>query len=123
MQVYKKEAGMWARVPVAVIGGIITVYAARGAMKWGTGNAQYIWAGIVFALCACGTLFLAFFHRKMGDVLIDTENEMRKVVWPTREEVRGSTVVVITTVAILGATIYAMDIGLAGFFRLIHLYR
>ncbi len=122
MRIYKKEEGMWARVPAAIAGGIITVYASRAASSWGRGAASYIWAGAVFAVLGFVTLYIAFFHRKTADVLIDTESEMRKVVWPTREEVSGSTGVVIATTIILGAAIYTVDILLANFFTLVGLY-
>jgi len=55
-------------------------------------------------------------------VLIDTESEMRKVVWPNREEVVGSTTVVIATTVLLGLMIYSLDIGLAQFLDLVGLY-
>jgi len=122
IQVYKKEEGMWARVPLAIVGGIITLYATDAAMKWNFWLDRYVWGGIVFAAFAAATVYFAFFHRKMGDLLIETESEIRKVVWPTREEVQGSTIVVITTVLILGLSIFVVDVGLANFLKLIGLY-
>lgn len=122
MGVYKKDEGMWARAPVAIIGGIITVAVTRWAMTLAKPPASYIWGGAVFLALAVATLFLAFFHRKAGDVLIDTESEMRKVVWPNREEVVGSTTVVIATTVLLGLMIYSLDIGLAQFLDLVGLY-
>jgi preprotein translocase subunit SecE len=113
---------MWARMPVAVVGGIITVYSARAVMNWAAGPTQYIWGGIVFALLAVVSLYIAFFHRKTGEVLIETESEMRKVVWPTRDEVSGSTMVVIATTLILALVLYMSDVALAKFFRLIRFY-
>jgi len=119
---YKREEGMWARVPAAVVGGAVTVYATDAALGWNLGNMRYIWAALVFAALGLATLFLAFFHTKTGEVLIDTENEMRKVVWPSREEVSGATTVVIMTVIILGVAIYMMDIALANILSLVGLY-
>ena len=122
MGVYKKDEGMWARMPVALIGGAITVMATRKAMTWGAGSASYLWAGGMFLVLAVGTLFVAFFHQKTGDVLIDTESEMRKVVWPNRDEVAGSTIVVIVTTVLLGMSIYAADWLFAQCFRWAGLY-
>jgi len=122
VQVYKKEEGMWARFPLAIVGGIITVAMTRAAQGWMKGVAGFVAAGVVFAICSGITLYVTFFHKKMGDVLIDTESEMRKVVWPTREEVQGSTIVVIATVVILGLAIFGMDWGLGSFCRWIGLY-
>ncbi len=122
MQMHKRDEGMWARMPLAILGGIVTVQAARAAQGWASGPASYLVAGVVFALCALITLYLAFFHRKVGDVLIDTESEMRKVVWPTRDEVSGSTIVVIGTVFLLGMTMFAFDSFFALAFQWIGLY-
>ena len=122
MGVYKKDEGMWARVPIALIGGAITVAATRAAMDWGTGSASYIWAGVAFLVLATVTLFFAFFHQKTGEVLIDTESEMRKVVWPNRDEVTGSTIVVIVTTVLLGVGIYALDRCIGGVLILVNLY-
>ena len=123
MQVYKRDEGMWARMPLAIVGGIVTVIATNAAMKWGAGIAPFIWAGFIFAALGIVTLYLAFFHKKIGGVLIDTENEMRKVVWPSREEVTGSTIVVIFATILLGAAIFAVDIILAHALSLVGLYR
>ncbi len=113
---------MWARMPVALIGGVITVAATRAAREWAEPPGGYIWAGAIFLVFAAATLFVAFFHRKTGDVLIDTENEMRKVVWPTREEVAGSTAVVIVTVVLLGMSVYMVDVALGKLLILVKLY-
>ncbi|MFW6159049.1 MAG: preprotein translocase subunit SecE [Planctomycetota bacterium] len=122
MKTYKKDEGMWARVPAAVVGGVVTYFATEWALSWSGGSLRFVLAGIVFAVLAVVTLYFVFFHQKTGDVLIDTENEMRKVVWPTREEVAGSTLVVIATVFILGVTIYVMDIVLTRGLDLIGVY-
>jgi preprotein translocase SecE subunit len=122
MGVYKKDEGMWARVPIALIGGAITVATTRAAMDWVSGSASYIAGGIAFLIMATITLFFAFFHQKTGEVLIDTEGEMRKVVWPNRDEVTGSTIVVIVTTVLLGVGIYALDRCIGGFLILVNLY-
>jgi len=108
---------MWARVPVAITGGVITILATRAALKLGT-----IWGGVVFLVLAVATLYLSFFHRKAGDVLIDTESEMRKVVWPSRDEVTGSTIVVIASSLLLGLAIFVMDVILTYGLKLVRLY-
>ena len=122
MGVYKKDEGMWARVPIALIGGAITVAITRAAMNWVKGRGSYIAAGIAFLIMATLTLFFAFFHQKTGEILIDTEGEMRKVVWPNRDEVTGSTIVVIVTTVLLGVGIYVLDRGIGGFLILVNLY-
>lgn len=122
MQIYRQEEGMWARMPLAIVGGLVTVSAARAAMGVTATNWKYLWLAGVFLVLGAVTLYLAFFHRKTGELLIDTETEMRKVVWPTREEVTGSTTVVIGTIALLGVAIYVMDILLTEGLQLAGVY-
>ena len=45
----------------------------------------------------------------------EVRGEMRKVAWPTREEVINSTMVVLIAVIFMGATIFALDYGAAKF--------
>ena len=113
---------MWARMCVAIIGGLVTVRVTGSAMNWAEGAMSYVWGGVAFSLLALATLYLAFFHVKIGDMLIDTESEMRKVVWPSRDEVKGSTIVVVATTILLGTTIYFMDYILARLLVLVNLY-
>lgn len=43
----------------------------------------------------------------------ETMIELRKVSWPSREEIRGSTIVVIITSIILAAFLFVVDSGLS----------
>ena len=60
-----------------------------------------------FLLCAAifagGMLWLHTWQQKpkVADLLIDTEHELRKVTWPTMQEVVNSSLVVVISVAIL----------------------
>ena len=45
----------------------------------------------------------------------EVRGEMRKVAWPTRDEVVNSTMVVLIAVIFMGATIFALDYGAAKF--------
>ena len=44
------------------------------------------------------------------DLLVDTQAELQKVSWPTREELRSSTTVVLVCIFILGAFLYVVDV-------------
>ncbi|HPD16717.1 MAG TPA: preprotein translocase subunit SecE [Planctomycetota bacterium] len=55
----------------------------------------------------------------MADLLIETQQEMRKVAWSSRAEVIGSTIVVLVTVVLLSLFIFVTDsilLALAGVF-------
>jgi preprotein translocase subunit SecE len=47
--------------------------------------------------------------QKVKTFALDVQMEMKKVTWPTREELRGSTVVVIVTVIIVSIFIGVVD--------------
>ena len=57
--------------------------------------------------------------QKTINFLKEVRGELGKVAWSTREEVLGSTFVVITITAILGLFIFAVDIILARLLKLI----
>lgn len=43
----------------------------------------------------------------------DIRGEMKKVTWPSWKEVRGTTIVVLVTVAFFGLYFYVVDLGLS----------
>jgi preprotein translocase SecE subunit len=47
--------------------------------------------------------------RRYIDLLIDTEGELRKVSWPTREDLTNSTAAVLVSIVLLGAFLVGMD--------------
>lgn len=51
-------------------------------------------------------------HEKAAEYFIETESEMRKVSWPTKDEVKGSTAVVIVVMFSLALIIFALDVML-----------
>lgn len=53
---------------------------------------------------------------RIADFLIDTENELKKVAWPTKDETISASIVVIFTVLILAAFLFVSDELLGVFF-------
>ncbi|OHB69913.1 MAG: preprotein translocase subunit SecE [Planctomycetes bacterium RBG_16_41_13] len=47
--------------------------------------------------------------KKAVEFLVETQNELQKVSWPTRYELVGSTIVVIISVVIIGFFILGVD--------------
>jgi preprotein translocase SecE subunit len=47
--------------------------------------------------------------RKWIDLLIDTEAELRKVFWPTRDDLISSTAAVLVSIVLLGVFLLAVD--------------
>ncbi len=56
------------------------------------------------------------------DFLTDTQAELKKVVWPTREEVRSGTIVTVLLLLVFGAYIFGLDTVIAQLFQGLHLY-
>ncbi len=59
---------------------------------------------LISTVVFCGTAALLYRYLerpKLADLLIETENELRKVTWPTLQEAIQSSVVVLVVVAVL----------------------
>ena len=54
---------------------------------------------------------------RVVDFLSAVETELRKVSWPTRQQVLGSAAVVIITMIALAAYLFLVDAGLTGIIR------
>ena len=77
--------------------------------------------GVVWAMVAIG-LFLSYRlvnYSRFADFLIAVEAEMSKVSWPSRQELIRSSIVVIATMFILAAVLFAYDIVLTWLFQTI----
>ena len=72
--------------------------------------------GIGVALFGMWGAWKAVNAGKLGDLLIDTELEMKKVTWPTFEETRKAAFVVIVCVLVMVAFLTAADKGLTWLF-------
>ena len=80
-----------------------------------------LWAGILFvALAAVIAIFvfgvqtglrgLDAASRSLVDLLVDTQAELQKVSWPSREDLSRSTVIVLSCVLLLGGFLWVVDI-------------
>ena len=69
--------------------------------------------GLVFGIVIVGGAF-AFAWRKgillrMANYIMETREELRKCTWPSYDELKGSTVVVMVAIAILGVFTIGAD--------------
>ncbi len=53
------------------------------------------------------------YPKKAKSFLVEVRAEFRKVTWPPRKEVYGTTVVVIITVFFFGFYLYGMDVAMS----------
>lgn len=136
-EVYRKKQGIYARYGVAAILGLIALFASYAlygtlialpevyagarvpvlnvSFNWG-----FLGAAILFLVCGVfvGILVggvqtriapLDAGGRKMVDFLVDTQAELQKVSWPTKQELVGSIFVVIVSVIVLTFYIFGVD--------------
>lgn len=54
---------------------------------------------------------------KVGTYVAETREELKKCTWPSREELKGSTVVVIISIALLSVLVVALDFIILKFVR------
>jgi len=126
--IHKSGQGYWTRV-----------FSAIGAGTLGLATASWLWrelasvnvgieqvyiqgaaALVVTLLTAAGVYLLIGVKHRPVDFLIATDGEMRKVHWPSSQEVRGSTWVVIGISFLIAMILFVADIVFAQFFTLIH---
>jgi preprotein translocase SecE subunit len=137
LEIYKKNQGIQARVSLGAGLGIMALMAAHSLYGSLLGVSELypgarvplVEAPITFGLLSAAVFFiisaalivvlttgyetglktLDVNSKKAVDFLIDTQGELQKASWPTREELIGSTAVVIFSVIILGVYIFGVD--------------
>ena len=124
--IYKPGQGKWVRW--GTVAGMAIV-ATCGAYWLATKQAQLINTSVIvrslvavvwMLLWAAGTFWLVN-SPKLGEFMIMTESEMRKVSWPSRREVVNSTKVIIILTVLLGALLWLVDMGFVQLFQAIGL--
>jgi len=133
LQLHKPNQGVYARAVAGAGGGIMAAFGAywlHGLVDlpeiWP--NAKFV-VPITYSLLAAAILFIILgglmalictgtaiglkkidkFSAASVDFLIESESELRKVSWPSREELTGSTFVVIFVTILLGVYIVTVD--------------
>jgi preprotein translocase subunit SecE len=76
--------------------------------------AEYSWiyrtlALVVLAVVACVIAAQTVKGRVFIELGVEAKTEIRKVVWPTREETTHTTLIVVAAVVVLGLILYALD--------------
>ena len=124
MKIYKQGQGYWTRMLTALATGMLVL--AGVVWLWQKLDV-YQWDKIIFVQAGLAVVIIAVFGTivfrwvgvkpKSVDFMIATEGEMKKVNWPTRKEVVGSTWVVICCVFLLVAVLLFADVAWQGIMR------
>lgn len=129
LELYKPEEATRSRGGIAVLCGALLLYGVASLYEYLAGgfwqmdltrgamgdefpiSPRVLLCGVLVVLFAIAIYALCN-HRRVVDFLIDTETEMQKVSWPSRNEVISSSIVVILCVIILAIYLGVVDYGL-----------
>ncbi len=118
IQIYKAAQGRYIRIGTAVAAGLVALVICWYVWYLLEANLGEQFAHKTYVAYAIpGALFVAMgivaFHYLNKPVVVDffvaTESEMKKVSWPGKAELWGSTLVVIGTVLVLAVLIFIWD--------------
>jgi preprotein translocase subunit SecE len=122
---YKPGQGYWTRTLSAL--GAMALAAAGAGWMWGEleGSGLYVQATVatIIVLVMLGLVWYLFNKPNIVDFLIATEAEMKKVNWPTRREIIGSTWLVIAGTFMMALLLYGIDVIFLELFRLINVIK
>ena len=140
LEIYKKGQGTKARVSAYVLLGLLVLFGAYAChaefntVGRGVGLpvadalgdlpviGAFTWMKLIsLGVFLAGMLLVHLWLNKPGsaDLLIDTEQEMRKVSWPSWPEVKSASLVVVVVTFVFGMSLYAFDKALQGLFSFI----
>lgn len=125
LSIYKPGQGYWTRVLSAVGAGVVVCVLLAwilNELAGGVGDEKT--RRIVQSIVAVGMLggfgglgYWVMNKPRIVDFLIATDSEMRKVNWPGRREIVGSTWVVICGTLLMAALLWVVDLGFAALFQ------
>lgn len=126
LQVYKSGQGYWTRTMTAIA--VMTF--SLGFAVWfndkllfkllsNQDNEMYWQAGIVAATAVLiGAILWWLLNKpKIADFMIATENEMKKVNWPSKQAVMGLTWIVIVGTLMIALILFVADFGFTNIFQ------
>lgn len=120
--IYKPGQGYWTRMLTAagagiiILSGVAWLWQQLSVIK--SDYTYYIQGATVLAviLVAGGLLWWLLNKPRIVDFMIATEAEMRKVNWPTRREIIGSTWIVICGTVMMAVLLLVIDVAFGKFF-------
>jgi preprotein translocase SecE subunit len=134
LEIYKKGQGKYARAVAYGIGSLLILFGAvRLHATFNVPNKGvlvedlpligdftiYKVIGIVAFFLGVLLWHLVLNRPSLTDLFIDTEQEMRRVSWPSKKDVKVASIVVIIVTFIMGLSLYGFDKLLQHLFKLI----
>jgi preprotein translocase SecE subunit len=132
LEFYKRGQGNWARLSAYAFGGSLIVFGAMRLYASINRPGERVFAeapvigelsaykviAIVVGLLGILGLHLVLNRPRSVDLLIETEQEMRRVQWPTGKAVWNATLVVALVSVVLAVVMWLLDIVLRKLFLL-----
>ena len=108
---YKRSQGKVIRQTTAGVIALVMVYGAYTLSMANEGGeeALHFWVPGIIAIVGGWFSFRVVNWPKFADFLIATEAEMRKVTWPSKQELKRGSIVVIVTIFFLSAALFVFD--------------
>ena len=121
LSIYKSGQGYWTRMLTAVGAGTLVISGLAWLLpviKLSDEYQLYGQAGfaVVVFLAFAALLWYLLNTPKIADFMIATEMEMKKVAWPTRQELATFTIVVIAGTLAMALMLWGVDLGFFWFF-------
>ena len=118
---YKPGQAKWVRGVTAAGIGVIVAFGIHWLieeLRGVTWANEYVLGGVSIAIVAIFGALAWWVLNKPGivDFMIATESEMRKVNWPTKKEIYGSTWVVIIGTLLVTLFLFVIDFSFASLF-------
>ena len=131
LAIYKPGQGYYTRMGTVVGFGVLSLAGLawlHGKLELVAGGAGgiYIQNGVVFGLFvafAAAFYWVAGRYRRTCDFMIATEGEMKKVSWPSKKEIIGSTKVVLGGLVIMALLLFLVDVGFRRLFEAVNVLR
>ncbi|MEQ9455462.1 MAG: preprotein translocase subunit SecE [Phycisphaeraceae bacterium] len=120
---YKPGQGYYTRLLSAIGAGTLVLCGIAwvwGKMSGIPSDTRVFWqAGMAFAAVMFFGMLLYWIFNKpaVAEFMIATEAEMKKVNWPSRREIVGSTIVVISGTLIFAAFLLSADVAFSWLFQ------
>jgi preprotein translocase SecE subunit len=76
-----------------------------------------VWVVVVLVLF--GVAWRKGYLMRLSNYVLETREELRKCTWPSVDELKGSTVVILLTIVLLGGFIVGIDFVISMLIRLI----
>jgi len=103
-QTSKKDPALWLITVVLLVAGIVAYYYFRDVV-WALRAA----VGLVLVCIVAAIVFQTRQGKQLWDFAKEARVELRKVVWPTRQETIQTTLVVVAMVVVMALILWGVD--------------